>query len=625
MEKLKETVLKYKNIITALLTIFVAVGLNLKFIQEGNYFKLDSSTYSVLYLIFIGIIVYIINLSLKIKDKRLWTCSTVFGIIFGICLIIGDICNVYKDTLLPSSKKFILYIIMKIITYAIIFTPCIVNIISMLPKLNQKWKIENKEYKFFTANKKSFVVIGLIFFIIEIPIFLHAYPGSFFWDATNGLEQVLGAIPYKDHQPIIYTVFIGALWNFGKAVFNDGSIGFAVYSIIQMLVTSFGLSYLLYYMAKKRIPTKFRAICFTIFLLNPLIHFYSVRIEKSIFFAILLILANIQIIEMLTNTKEYMKNKIHYITFPLEILLLSLLRNNGIYISLAIFIIILIIKKEYWKNILILFLVPIIIFYTIKGPLWKALNIIPMGSEEALSIPMQQFARLIKYEKDNLTTEEYNEIHKYLDMTDEEIIEDYKPTISDDIKENMNAESFKNDKLGLIKLYFELALKFPGQTISSILVNSYGYYSPNNNMLYGCHNYNEESAVVVDAFNYGTDVYKSTAKEENDKLENKKLLNSKLLEWISTHFELRDIPIINLISTSVGMYFWIFLIGIAYLIYSKKYKFLIAYLPIFLLWATTVIGSLVELRYLYTLMLFIIPLSGMALNFENKNGGKNER
>ena len=139
MEKLKETVLKYKNIITALLTIFVAVGLNLKFIQEGNYFKLDSSTYSVLYLIFIGIIVYIINLSLKIKDKRLWTCSTVFGIIFGICLIIGDICNVYKDTLLPSSKKFILYIIMKIITYAIIFTPCIVNIISMLPKLNQKW------------------------------------------------------------------------------------------------------------------------------------------------------------------------------------------------------------------------------------------------------------------------------------------------------------------------------------------------------------------------------------------------------------------------------------------------------------------------------------------------------
>ena len=144
-------------------------------------------------------------------------------------------------------------------------------------------------------------------------------------------------------------------------------------------------------------------------------------------------------------------------------------------------------------------------------------------------------------------------------------------------------------------------------------------------MLYGCHNYNEESAVVVDAFNYGTDVYKSTAKEENDKLENKKLLNSKLLEWISTHFELRDIPIINLISTSVGMYFWIFLIGIAYLIYSKKYKFLIAYLPIFLLWATTVIGPLVELRYLYTLMLFIIPLSGMALNFENKNGGKNER
>ena len=84
----------------------------------------------------------------------------------------------------------------------------------------------------------------------------------------------------------------------------------------------------------------------------------------------------------------------------------------------------LIVKRKYWKNILILFLIPVAMFYIIKGPVWKAFNIIPMGSEEALSVPLQQFARIIKYEKDNLTEEEYNEIHKYLNMTDEEIIEE---------------------------------------------------------------------------------------------------------------------------------------------------------------------------------------------------------
>ncbi len=608
MEKIKEIIFKYKNVIAVLLSIFVAIGINVTFNKDLNALKFNSSAYNIFYIIAIIGVFLLIYYSFKTKEKRLWICSIILGLIFAICLTIGDVCNVYKDTLFPNSKKFILYVLIKTVTYFILFNSIVVIALKKLPEIVEKWNKENKEYKFFTANKKSFVFIGLIFLLIQIPFFLYSYPGNFFWDAANGLDQIVGNIPYEDHQPIIYTLFVGGLWKLGQYLFNDGNIGIAIYTVIQMFSTSFVLSYILYYMAKKRVATKYRIITFIIFLSNPLIPLFAVRVEKSIFFALLLILANIQIIEMFTNSKEYFQKKIHYFTFAIEILLMSLLRNNGIYIALLTFIIIFIIKRKYWKNIIIIFFIPIAMFYIIKGPIWNAFNIIPMGSEEALSVPLQQFARLIKYEKNSLTAAEYNEIHKYLNMTDEEIIEEYKPTISDDIKANLNRKAFAEDKIGLIKLYIELSLKYPGQTISAFISNSYGYYSPNNNMLYGVQIYNDESRDVYSKFN----------SSEND-LKNTKLLDLKIVKNINQHFWQKDIPVISLISTSLGLYFWLLLFGIVYAIYKKKYNYIISYVPMLLLWATTIIGPLVELRYVYTLMLFAIPLLGLTLYYKDTN------
>lgn len=613
MEKLKEIVLKYKNIIAVLLTIFVAIGINVTFNKELNALKLDSSAYNIFYIIAIIGVFLLIYYSFKIRDKRLWICSIILGLIFAICLTIGDVCNVYKDTLLPSSKKFVLYLLIKIITYFILFNSIIAIALKKLPKIVEKWNKENKEYKYFTANKKSFWIIFGVFLISYIPFFLYYYPGSFQYDAINALDQIVGNIPYKDHQPIIYTVFLGLFWNFGKVVFNNGNIGIALCTIVQMISTALVLSYLIYYMAKKNVPTKYRIITFLFLLINPIIPMYTVRIEKSIYFALLLTLVTIQIIEMITNKDEYFKKKIHYVTLPIEILIMSLLRNNGIYITILLCIILLILHRKYWKNILLLLLTPIIIFYIVKGPVWNALNIIPEDAREALSIPVQQFARIIKYEKDSLSDEEYSEIHKYLNMEDEEITEKYVPTLSDNIKANINEEAFENDKIGLIKLYFKLALKYPGQTISAFLINNYGYYAPNSVMVSGVYMFNEESKIALNTFE----------SEIND-LVNEKKWDNKLIESLNKHMVNRDIPIISIFVDKVGLYFWIILFGITYLIYRKNYRLISAYIPLILLWLTTIIGPLVELRYVYTFIILVIPLMGITL-FYNIKGVENEK
>ena len=64
---------------------------------------------------------------------------------------------------------------------------------------------------------------------------------------------------------------------------------------------------------------------------------------------------------------------------------------------------------------------------------------------------MQQFARLIKYENQNLTEEEKENIHKYLPIEDEKIASEYQSLISDNVKFDFSEEAIQEDKSNIIK------------------------------------------------------------------------------------------------------------------------------------------------------------------------------
>ena len=98
---------------------------------------------------------------------------------------------------------------------------------------------------------------------------------------------------------------------------------------------------------------------------------------------------------------------------------------------------------------------------------------------EALSIPLQQFARVMKYNE--LTDQEEKEIMNYTNLSKEQIINGYTPTLSDPIKGYFNEEYFSNNKLEFIKLYLKLAIKYPKDTLLAFIFNNYGYYAPNRN------------------------------------------------------------------------------------------------------------------------------------------------
>lgn len=628
MKKIAELINRYMNVIIFILTIFIAAGMNIGFVKDTNFLGFNSSDYTIFYLMETAGVAVLLYYSFKIKDKRLWRCTSVLSFVFAICYLLGDLGNTYFSTTLPNSKKFILYIIIKILTYFALFNSGLAVLFNKIPSVSKKWMGNNKEYKFFTANKKSFFVIALVFFISYIPYFLYYYPGLIQYDAVNSLEQIVGFRKYANYNPVLYTLFLGGIWNLGKAIFGTGNAGIALYIIVQMILTSVVMSFILYYMAKKNVSCKWRIITFLLLLFNPLIGMYVVRVEKSLIFSLLLILVIIGLIEIIIEKDKFFKKKKKPIFYAVLLLITTLFRHNGIYVLILTLPFIIMVCKGCRVKTFATFIIPMIAYFIIQGPIFSAIGIIPGRTAEMFSIPMQQFARIEKYEYNNLTEEEKAVIYKYIPDSYEKISERYDPLLSDNIKADFSEEQIKQDKISLMKLYFHFALKYPGHTISALLFNTYGYYAPNSYNIWGTPNFIEETEGVLEdpvfSIYPGDETDKevpniSNAEKYDIHLDRK--LNLSYINSINNNITMKTLPVFSMFITSIGLYFWMLLICAAYCIYTKKYKLIVALLPVLWLWLTSVAGPVVELRYVYT-MLLIMPLYIGIIMFSKQNEPK---
>ena len=609
--KTKEIVSKYKILISIIIGVFIALGLKLNFVQDTNFFGYTTRANDMIYLIFTIAMSVLTYYTIKIKDKRLWIVSILVGIVFAITYYLGDIQNDYIYTYVPTSKKFILYSFIKLITYFVLFTNCVAMLFNKLPLIANKFN-SNRKWKFFSNNKKSFWIVALIFFISYIPFFLYYFPGNINTDNIGSLYQITGAKPYSNFQPLLYTLIFGGLWNLGKAIFGTSTAGIALYVVFQMICTSLVFSTIIYYMAKRGISLKWRIAIFLFLLLNPLNGWFVVRCEKGMLFHLSLILVIIGIIDIIYEEEKFFEKKWKPILLALITIILILIRNNGIYALILTIPFLIVACKKIWKPVVTTFGVVLVLVCAIQGPIYKALNIEYSKPGEVLTIPMQQYARITKYASGRLSDEDKEVIKKYFPVDSEKLANDYVPWKSDSVKANFNADEFINDKTTFIIQYFKFAFKFPIQTISSLVLNTGINYSPNFNV-WGL------------ARMYGTETQDGygTVREMEDStfinfitmfpIEKKVIVNFKFLDDINQEVVNGTLPIISILLTNIGFYFWILVLCFAYCIYKKKYRNMVMLLPILGLWATAIAAPMVDLRYIYPMFLTAPIFIGIIL------------
>lgn len=592
-DKIKNLWTKTKPLIIIALSIFVTFAMNMS-LDKNTAIRYSFTGNSIFWIIFFALTYWLLNKISKIKDRRLKICSIILAILFASLEIVGNTIDTYLNLSgILENRITITKSIIKWTGYVILIYAVIANIFK---KLEEKEFLKGKN-KWFTNNKRTFFLVWGIIFVAWMPYFLNYYPGVITADSMGQICQSLGIYNVTNHHPVFHTFFIGIAMNIGKALGNY-NLGVAIYSIVQMIVASGIFSFAIYYMAKRNVDVKFRILTLLFYAFYPVNALYSITMWKDIPFAIAMLIFTIMMTEIAINQEYFMKSKRKNVLLVISMLLVILFRNNGFYVILLMIPCLFIFAKKYYKKLIVISCIVLATYMIWKGPVFSIFHIKEGSSREALSIPLQQFARITKFHSDTLTDDEKWRIYKYLPTND--LAEVYTPKISDPVKNNFSNEAFAKDKVGFIKLWVKLCLKYPRAAVESFLCNSYGYWYP------------EAIHWVV-----GREVFETKQEKELAlQLEDKPIADFQGLEKFDSLLDRRDLPL-NSMLYSIGFVFWIVVTMLMYAIYKKQYKLIVIYIPVAILWLTCLASPVFgEFRYIYS-MFTCLPIL-MGIHFRNK-------
>lgn len=542
----KESSKTFVNYIHTLLFLLTAALLDMGLFAQFNFELNNIFFYENGYLYFVLFIgfYYLIKNTFIFKEKRLNITSGIFAFMISIIYILSYMTsNYFLEGLSPNSLKFLCFIVAK--SFAT-FTLLFIIIKLLYKKINVIKKENNSPKKYFTNNKRSLLLVALLILLAYIPYLIHSFPGNLNYDFIVQIKEALNYQTLVNGHPYLHTLFVGLCLKLGYFFTNSYNIGIFIYTLLQVLLSCFTFSFVIYYMAKKGIKTKFRVLTLLLFMFFPMYPLYSVWLTKDIVFSLFMVFITIGIIEICTN-KEIVKSKKYIILMMVTFLLAMLSRKNGVYIVAILFPFILLSNRKTWIRITIMFLIPILAFKIIDGPVRTSLNIPNGWKGELYSIPSQQMARIYKYESENLTSEQKETIESYILANN--IEELYNPLIADPIKGILNIEKIDSNKLDLLKFNFELLLKYPTRTLESFLCTTYRFYYLDNDGPKGLENFKTDSAALIE------NMFPEELNISNN------FYRIKFLDFINDKIYSNNTPVLSTM-TNPGLYINIFIICI---------------------------------------------------------------
>jgi hypothetical protein len=490
--------------------------------------------------------------------------------------------------------------IINFLGYAILGWVLISNAYNLFDRERPSTNNTNIIYTLLMDNKWSFYINAIIIFLAWLPYFLRYYPGLLTNDSCSQVSQSIGLAMLTNHHPVFHTGLVALFVNIGQNIFHDLNIGVALYTVFQMIAMSLIFSTVINYLKKKEINSGIRMIVLLYYMFYPINALFSVTMWKDILFSGLLSIFIILSAELVVDTETFLNNKKNIIWYIIVSILASYMRNNGIYVIVLTMPFIIVALRKYWKKILFMFSIIIVIYFSTKTIIFHLLNVQKGSIAEMMSIPLQQIARVYKYHSEDLDESNFKEINNIFECSD--IGDRYIPTLSDPVKAQLNVEYFTSNKGRFIKLWLKLLIKYPKDYIESFISNSYGYYYP-------------------EAKNW---VANRTMEQNSMGLEQRPIIKGTIVSKIDSLIEKRDIPLISM-CFSIGMAFWIIVTCFGYRILKQDYKSMLIYVPLFILWLT-IVASPVFCEYRYAYSLFTTLPLYISLNFIKRKelqNGKN--
>lgn len=544
----------------------------------------------------ISLIIYICFIMIKTKNIELTKSKIFFIILLDIFLLISNVfINTGNLSYLYKNMWLILYNLIRFIAIYIVLKRSLIYFENFIK--NHEFKLKkNKIINLFLKHPFLFSFIAIlicwsIYVIAFYPIILSPDPSfqikQFFNVRTKYADYAIlldNNVFLTNHHPVFHTMILGYSLKLGRFLLND-NFGLFIYSLTQLLVLAFTLSLTIKYLNENNVNKKIVFIVLLLYCFIPMFPLYAMSGVKDTYYTCFIILYVMKLDKIIRSKQEKLSYK-EMIQLLLIMFAVCLFRNNGIYVLILSFPLILIYSKKYFQTLLVIFIGVLAFYGTYTKVLLSSLKITDGSIRETLSIPFQQTARYVKYYDKDLSKNDIKVIDKVLEY--ETLAKRYNPTISDPVKNEFNKYTTKKELLAYLKVWFKCFFKHPLVYIEATLNNIYGYFSPQSTNWYI--------------------YYKYDTRITEDKLVNYHYNNLSSLRLILSSFAqgFPYIPLIGLIS-NIGFNTWLLLGLTTYSIFKKKKEYLIVLSPL-LISLLICVASPVNTYFRYAMpFIFIMP------------------
>lgn len=290
-------------------------------------------------------------------------------------------------------------------------------------------------------NKYAVIWLMLIILLLWSPVIISLYPGTLINDTWGQLSEYIqyfniGGIyngRLSDHHPFIDTLIMGTMITpFGEKLHN-WQLGFFIYTIIQVILTSFSFALSIVYSFKKlKVRASYLLVMCLSYGLCPVFPISAQTISKDALFSSIYVLFILMFIEIIRTQGEYLSNYKYMILLIVVASLCIITKKVGLYIiSISLLSTIIFIPKFKVRSSVVLGMV-LLISVGLVGGIKSSLNVLPGGKQEMLSVPFQQSARYMLEHRNDVTKKEYRAINKLIDV--KTAVEKYDPINADPVK-----------------------------------------------------------------------------------------------------------------------------------------------------------------------------------------------
>ncbi len=440
-----------------------------------------------------------------------------------------------------------------------------------------------KAYRFKPAT--VFFGCAAILLLCWLPVFLAFYPGLFTYDVSwQYLMYQTGE--FSTHHPLLHTLLIGGLMDFGRSVLGYPVKGIVLYSLLQMGLMALAHANAIRFLYQKRAP---KWLCLGMLALGCVMPFHSllaISTTKDTLFAGAVMTLCVMLADCVLEP-EKLRKPWWLLGFVLCGMMVGMLRNNGFVCLLAVCAIglfALMIRRGQGKRLIALGLAALALSSLGKSALQAVTGAEDGAMSEMLSVPVQQLARAYVLTED----ERKPEIVGYLSNAAA-----YAPTISDPVKNPFTPEA--SDLPGFLRLWLDVGLRHPVVYLDAFGALTRGFYHLDE-MPAGCYLdasfHDDEAAWILEDSKW------PWLKEEMTRLYH--------------HNGFLEIP---LFSTVLSTAFWCraMLLAFFFAFYVRSRAGIASGAMAVALFLSTLLGPCVMLRYIYPMILSAPLLLGVSL------------